>query len=296
MNTQSLGVSVTVAIFTTLPSSAETSGPMLQGLIKTGSGPRDFGLGLFVLTRAQNPGQFLGADDGKSVLPATTVDASETVRDAARRLLSQELGITRRGVLRHTGVFDEVNREGASRVISFGYWVCVPFHDLVTVLGGRDRVGLELVTSSSYVDQWQAVKGLADYDGVSRFGHRLRPTPQRGHVKVLSEELRGDTILAIDHDEIVFYSWRALRHGFVGQLDPVRFLGINPFADEFSLSELREVFDVSRGERVQPDAFRRAVLRDDSFIEAVGRTNAQSSQGRGKPASLFRVTKWARAD
>ena len=294
MNDASPRVSVTVTVFTGLAASAETSGPLLRELIKVGSGPREFGLGLFALTRAENPGQFLGADDGKRVLPATMVSVHETVRDAARRLLKEELGIERRGVLRHTGVFDEVDREGATRVISFGYWVYVPFDELVAVLGGKDKVGLELVTSSAYIDQWKQKKGLEDFDGVSRFGHRLRPSPSRGHQKVLSAELRGDTILALDHDDIVFYSWRAMRHGFVGALDPIRFLGVDPLPSEFSLSDLREVFDVSRGERVQPDAFRRAVMRDDSFIEPVGRTSDPSLQGRGKPASLFRVKSWAR--
>ena len=85
-----------------------------------------------------------------------------------------------------------------------------------------------------------------------------------------------------------------MRHGFEGQLDPIRFLGVDPLPSEFSLSDLREVFDVSRGERVQPDAFRRAVLRDDSLIEPVGRTSDPSMQGREKPASLFRVKSWAR--
>ncbi len=294
MNDVSPRVSVTVTVFTGLTASAETSGPILRELIKVGSGPRDFGRGLFVVTRAENPGQFLGPDDGKRVLPATLVGVDETVRDAARRVLSDELGISKRGRLRHTGVFDAVDREGDTRVISFGYWVYVPFEELVAVLGGKDKVGLELVCSSAYIEQWKTKRGLEDYDGVSRFGHRLRPSPSRGHVKVLSRELRGDSILAIDHDDIAFYSWRAMRHGFVGQLDPVRFLGVSPFPEEFSLSELREIFDVSRGERVQPDAFRRAVLRDDSFIEPVGRTSDPSSQGRGKPASLFSVKAWAR--
>lgn len=294
MNEQLPRVSVTVVAFTGVPYSAETSGPMMRERIHTGSGSRDFGLGLFAITRQSNPEQFLGADDGKRVLPATLVGADETVRDAARRMLKSELGIERRGVLRETGLFDAVHREGDQRVITVGYWVYVPLEDVSPVLGGKDKVGLELVTSSSFIDEWDASHDLSRYDGVSRFGHRLRPTQQHGHKKTLSKELNGESILALDHDDIVFYSWRKLRHGFVSALDPIRFLGINPLPPEFSLSDLREVYDVSRGERFHPDAFRRAMVRDDGFITPVGRTSDSSAQGRGKPASLFTLKHWVR--
>ena len=297
MTTDLPRVSVTVVAFTGVPYSAETSGPMMRERIHTGSESNDFGLGLFALTRQANSDQFLGADDGKRVLPATLVQPQETVRDAARRLLRSELGIERRGVLRETGLFDAVGREGDKRVISVGYWVYVPREEIASVLGGKDKVGLELVTSSSYIDRWDAAHGLDEFDGVSRFGHRLRPTPSRGHQKVLSHELNGEQILALDHDDIVFYSWRKMRHGFRhGGLDPIRFLGVNPLPREFSLSALREVFDVSRGERSHPDAFRRAVVREGSFIAPAGKMSDPSSRGRGKPASLFTLKKWASAD
>lgn len=288
-------LSVTVSLFTTVEAGPWTQSPVGASTISTGDPEeREFGLGLFALTRTTNNDS---AGPAKRVLPATFVEPHERVQDAARRLLAQELGITRLGILRETGMFDAVDREGDDRVISVAYWAFAEFEDIAAVLGGRDRVGLELVTSSEFIDRWGDEQHLEDFDGVSRFGHRLMPSPERGHVKVLSSQMWGETILESDHDDMVFYSWRAMRHGFLGQLDPFRFLGTQALPETFSLSELRDFHDVCRGERNQPDQFRRYVSKGESFIRRLEQTTSSSDDKpsrRGKPANLYTLQDWAR--
>jgi len=289
-------VSVTVSLFTYTTAESGVATGTLRMLVNTGSAdPTSFGTGLFVLTRASNPDQQLHDDQsGKRVLPASLVGPNEELRDAARRIVKDELGITRRGGLRQTGIFDDVEREGDSRVISIAYWAFVPFEEMAPVLGGRDKVGLELVTSLGTIERFSQERDIEQFDGVSRFGYRFKPSPSRGHQKVLSEQLNGDTLLATDHDDMVFYSWRALRHGFHAGLDPFRFLGTQVLPEDFSLTELRELYEACRGEPHSNDQFRRVMQRTDSFIRSSGRTSDPSRQGRGKPAALFTLRDWAR--
>lgn len=287
---QTVRVSVTLAVFTVVNEQTDLRGS-LPRLVSTGlPDGKHFHRGLFVITRH---GDDLTAGS-KPVLPSSFVRPNESIRDTARRIARDELGLERRGVLRQTGIFDAVGREGDNAVISIGYWVYANFDEVAPILGGRDRVGLELVSSLTTIDEQPGKSpSLGETDGFSRFGFRLRPNRAQGHKKVLSSEMNESPILGFDHDDIVFYSWRALRRGFGGRLDPVRFLGTRLFPDEFSLSELREFYEVCRGEQISPYQFRRDMQGDDSYIEPSGRISDSSRQGRGKPASLFKVQKWA---
>jgi hypothetical protein len=108
-----------------------------------------------------------------------------------------------------------------------------------------------------------------------------------GHDKTLTSQTKSGRILGLDHDDMVFYAWRQLRHAFDGRLDPFRYLGINPLGEEFRLSDLQEFTEVCRGERVQRDAFRRMMLADSSYLNSTGRTD---SKRPGKPANLYSLS------
>lgn len=291
-------VSATAVLFTYARAETGIASGTLGRMIKTGSAdPNSFGSGLFVLTRADNPDQTDGlVAGGKRVLPASLVSSTEKVRDAAKRIIRDELGIERWGTLRETGIFDAIDRESDQRVISIAYWAFVPLDEIALVLGGRDKVGLELVSSLGTIERFKQSHDLDTLDGVSRFGYRYRPSPTRGHQKVLSKEHNGETILGLDYDDMVFYSWRAMRHGFHSQLDPFRYLGAQALPEEFSLTELREFYEACRGELISNDQFRRSMQRPDSYITSSGRTSDSSRQGRGKPAGLYTLENWARPD
>jgi len=287
-------LSVTVTLFTVASDEELGQARTLHSLVSYGSdGGEGFGTGLFCVTRASNnPETGQAPQSGKRVLPATLIHPHERVAEAAIRVLREELGVEEFGRLRHTQIFDDPARgdiDGAGRVISFAFWAFVPFDLLAPVLGGREKVGLELVSSTRLLDQWG--DKLGDFDGVSRFGLRENPRGPSGHRRRGTKELHGESILDGDHDDMVFYSWRMLRYAFAGKLDPFRYLGTRVLGDKFRLSDLRELSDVCRGERVQPDHFRRTLTSNDSFVQEAGEIDRTRP---GKPASLYTLKEWAR--
>lgn len=286
-------LSVTVTLFTVATEDDIGQARSLRSLVSLGDSVGDrFGTGLFCVTRrSNNPETSQARPSGKRVLPASLIHPTERVADAAARVAREELGLDELGRLRHTRIFDDPLRDdiaGAGRVISFSFWGFVAFDQLAPVLGGREQVGLELVSSSALLDQWG--EKLSDYDGVCRFGLRENPRGPSGHRRRLTQDLHGDTILDGDHDDMVFYSWRMLRYAFAGRLDPFRYLGTRVLGEKFRLSDLRELSDICRGERVQPDHFRRTLTSEDSFVTEAGEVDRTRP---GKPASLYTLKEWA---
>lgn len=256
------------------------------------------GLSLFVVTVPADTAIYPDAF-GKRVLPGGYLGKTESLEQASRRILEDRLGLTLRSKVRQLGIFDDPKRDPNDRVLSFAYWGMVNFEDIRKYLGGRDRVGLELVNSEWVMGDFCGVSAnekpdfreeklakLSSFDGVCRFGNRLMPSPTRGttHKKTLTSDLPSGRILALDHDDMVFYAWRALRHAFGGRLDPFRYLGINPLGEEFRLSDLQEFTEVCRGERIQRDLFRRQMTGENSFLRA---TNNKDGSRPGKPANLY---------
>jgi ADP-ribose pyrophosphatase YjhB (NUDIX family) len=246
------------------------------------------GLSLFVLTVAAS------ADlneyfKGKRVLPGGHLGFNETLSEASQRIAYDRLGLdfnTIKAKLRQLGTFDAPGRDPRGRALSFAYWSIVNFEDIRRFLGGRDQVGLELVNSQHSIDQFvQNFGPLEIYDGVSRFGYRTMPSPslKSGHQKTLTKDIPSGPILALDHDDMVFYAWRKLRHAFDSRIDPFSFFGLNPLSEEFRLSDLQELTEVCRGERIQRDLFRRNVMNLD-FISESG--NLDRSRP-GKPAVMW---------
>lgn len=252
--------------------------------------------GLWVATRKENEYQAnQGAMTGKRVVPASLVRSDEALRDTARRILVDELGIDVSYKLHQSRIFDNVDSVGHDRVITLSFWVFVHIEALSRVLGGKDRVGLELVSSTGFLAEWAAEHRLESYDGVSRFGLRTGPDRSDPHQKQLARDLWGDTLLEANCDEIVFYAWREMRYGFTGRFDPFRFLGSRALDERFSLSELRELYEVVRGDTIQVDKFRRMVTGTDGFVEETQLQDSSRSRP-GKPATLFRLQSWAVPD
>ncbi|MGM1028974.1 MAG: NUDIX hydrolase [Actinomycetota bacterium] len=82
--------------------------------------------------------------------------------------------------------------------------------------------------------------------------------------------------LDFDHDEIVQLAVTRLRADYTEHADPS---GLLP--EPFTIAALREVHEAVTGERLQPDTFRRRVLRQLVDTGEVHRGTV------GKPASLF---------
>jgi ADP-ribose pyrophosphatase YjhB (NUDIX family) len=255
----------------------------------TANATNDSGLSLFAVTVPADSALY-PMSEGQRVLPGGYLGKSESLEQASRRIAAERLGLTLKSKIRQLGIFDDPNRDPNDRVLSFAYWGMVNFEDIRKYLGGRERIGLELVNSQAFMNNFDRDQGaLERFDGVSRFGHRRMPDAKRrvGHDKTLTTGMPGGRILGLDHDDMVFYAWRQLRHAFDGKLDPFRYLGINPLGDEFRLSDLQEFTEVCRGERVQRDAFRRQMMSEFSFVTSTGRYD---SSRPGKPANLYELS------
>ncbi|MEZ7239417.1 NUDIX hydrolase [Rhodococcus sp. GXMU-t2271] len=89
--------------------------------------------------------------------------------------------------------------------------------------------------------------------------------------------------LAFDHSEMVAAAVADLRARYAQRVDPDGLLG-----DEFTVLELRRLYEVVFGLPLQKDSFRRHV------VDALDSTGRMSSPGAGRPAELFRRKDGAR--
>ena len=79
------------------------------------------------------------------------------------------------------------------------------------------------------------------------------------------------------------------------QFDPFRFIGSQALDRAFRMSELRELYEVVRGQKIQADQFRRMTTGTNGFLEETGVHDASRSRP-GKPAALFMLAPWAMPD
>ena len=288
-------LSVSVSVFTCFDdmNPAHPAAVNLQQGVSTSDA---LGMGLWVLTRKTNEDSAGQSETtGKRVVPASLVRSDEALRDTARRIITEELGIDVSYKVHQNRIFDDVEPGNAERVITISLWLFVHIDVIAPLLGGKDQVGLELVSSSAFLEHWDATTGLDTFDGVSRFGLRTAQDQSAPHRKQFAKEIWGETILDGRCDEIVFYAWRELRYGFTGRFDPFRFIGSQALDRAFRLSELRELYETVRGHKIQPDQFRRMVTGSNGFLEETGIHDASRSRP-GKPAALFTLLPWAVPD
>jgi ADP-ribose pyrophosphatase YjhB (NUDIX family) len=279
-------IAVNVVLFTLVDEKNLRASGWSSDLLSPAVDPATLGMSLWAVTRKSETGR---------ELPGGSLNPGERIEDAARRILVDELGVNQKIILRDVKFFDDPSRDQGAHVVSFVYYGFIAFEDLRGVLGGKDQVGLELVNSTQFIDEFKRGFGngsLAGFDGVSRFGYRVVPDQRRGHQRFDTRELHGQRLLVLDHDDMVFYAWRKFRRLFNGRVDTFRMLGINPLGEQFRLSELQEFADVARGVETQRDQFRREMLGDleSSFL----RVNAAlDTSRRGKPALTYTLKAWA---
>ncbi|QIX48617.1 NUDIX domain-containing protein [Rhodococcus sp. DMU1] len=94
---------------------------------------------------------------------------------------------------------------------------------------------------------------------------------------------KAEQPLAFDHAEMVAAAVADLRTRYAQRVDPDGLLG-----DEFTVLELRRLYEVIFGVPLQKDSFRRHV------VDALVSTGRMSSPGAGRPAELFRRKDGAR--
>lgn len=233
-------------------------------------------------------------------LPETELRDHESIMQSAERLFVDTFGPRTNppGRIRSLPVFDRPERAQLQREIAFPHYTFVEFDELREALGGPKRLALELVSSETVTQWWsQMIEPAEFWDGVSRFGGRAEGNVKGySFVKKLTDEMPTGRILRDDHDDMVFYAWRALRHGFDTGRDPFQFLRALPIGEQFRISDLHELYEAVRGASIQRDYFRRMVTAKDAFIRETGiqsnsdslMLNNKGLQSRpGKPAGFY---------
>ncbi len=213
---------------------------------------RDDEFAALTVRRGENP--FVG----RLALPGGFVRPDEDLAAAARRELAEETGVVRlAGHLEQLGTYGEPGRDPRMRVVSVAHLVLAP--DLPAPRAGTDAAEAA----------WFPVRRLvADGDDGDR--------PADG-----SPADADDVRLAFDHARI-------LRDGVARARAKLEY---TPLAAafcpaEFTIAELRRVYEIVWGARLDPANFHRKVTGSDGFVVPTGAT---TTRGGGRPARLFRV-------
>ncbi len=184
---------------------------------------------------------------GRWALPGGFVKFEEDLADAAARELAQETSITQSpGDLEQFGVYGHPERD-------------IP----------RKERGLRVVT----VGYWAIVPNL--------------PTPKGGSDAAYAElvpvaELESGRLrLAFDHDRIAADAIARARSSLEDTTIATRFC-----PPEFTISDLRRVYEAVWDSKLDPGNFQRKVKQTDDFLKPLNQTTRSSDKG-GRPAALW---------
>ena len=107
----------------------------------------------------------------------------------------------------------------------------------------------------------------------------LAPALERGELELVTVQQALD--MPFDHDRILAAALERLRSKGAYSDLPARFL-----PDEFTLSELHDVYEIALGETLNTDAFRRKVM-ERGFLEETGEKRRMA--GANRPSVLYRL-------
>ena len=185
---------------------------------------------------------------GTWALPGGLVMRSEALEDAALRMLLEETGIARKPVhLEQLGAYGDPGRDPRARVVTVAYWAVAP------------------LLSPAYYDVRPVEGGTAIYV-------EFVPVPE-----IESGRLR----LAFDHERIVADALDQVRSSLETTTLARRFCG-----PEFTIRQLREVYEAVWGTRIDAANFQRTILRSDGFVAPLKKWKRPKGRG-GRPARLW---------
>ena len=201
---------------------------------------------------------------GKWALPGGFVAMTETLEDTACRVLQTKAGL--QGIyLEQLYTYGAVDRDPRMRILSSAY----------VALVDRGQYKPTQAQAAWFEVSFDEEKLLLS--GVEEIKISLKQEIKRnGKLKLLSYTA-DDNHLAFDHAQIVADSLLRIRNK-VEYTD----IAFNLVPDEFTISELQQVYEIILGTELIPAAFRRKIA--DS-IEETG--NVQQDKGH-RPSKLYR--------
>ncbi len=199
---------------------------------------------------------------GAWALPGGFVREAEDLPDAAARELTDEtgLGSARRLHLEQLATYGAPGRDPRMRVVSVAYLAFAP--ELPEPTAGTDAAAAA----------WVPVDKLGLPDPPPRPGRPVRQRPGTSRK------------LAFDHARVLADGLERAR----GKLEytplATRFVG-----DEFSIGELRAVYEAVWGGTLHAGNFHRKVLSVPGFVESTGATTERGGPRGGPRARLYRA-------
>jgi len=225
---------------------------------------------------------------GRSALPGGFVRVDEDLDVAARRELSEETGLARLPVhLEQLATYGAVGRDPRMRVVSVAYLALAP--DLPPPQAGGDAAAAawvpvcQVLPESSTAANLSAQPRPGQYRSVSSRSAQAAQSvqPTSGLAESTDAPAPGHTPLAFDHVGILADGVERARAK----------LEYSPLAAafcpaEFTVGELRRVYEAVWGVTLDARNFHRKVTGTAGFLLPVGRATVR--QG-GRPAQLFQL-------
>ena len=217
---------------------------------------RDGVLNVLLVCRGNPPYQ------GCWALPGGFVQEGEDLPAAAIRELTEETGqALGRLHLEQLATYGTPGRDPRMRVVSVAYLAFAP--DLPDPTAGTDAADAA----------WVAVETLGLPDAIA--------TRRPG---ILSQRPGTTRKLAFDHTRIVVDGLERAKSKL--EYTPLATTFAGP---EFSISELRAIYETVWGDRLHPGNFHRKVLSVPGFVESTGFTTDRGGQRGGPRARLYRA-------
>lgn len=219
---------------------------------------RDGALHLLLIRRAAPPYA------GQWALPGGFVQPDEDLPTGAARELAEETGVRvgalGRVHLEQLGTYGAPDRDPRMRIVSVAYLAFAP--DLPDPAAGSDADAAQWVPVDTL--------GLPDAGGLAGRPIRQRPGTTRR--------------LAFDHARVVADGLDRARSKLEYTPLATRFVG-----EEFTIAELRAVYETVWGDPLHAGNFHRKVLSVPGFLEGVGATTASGGPRGGPRARLYRA-------
>ena len=167
--------------------------------------------------------------------------SSEPLEDAAQRIVHEETGIAPApGHLEQLGAYGDPARDSRTRVVTVAYWAVAP------------------LLSPSYLDRGLAETSTAIYA-------EFVPVPE-----IESGRLR----LAFDHARIASDALGQVRSRLETTTLARRFC-----RPEFTISQLREVYEAVWGTQIHAANFQRRVLQSEGFVARLEKWRGPTGKG-----------------